>query len=125
MALVNFSQDSWNNPDLEVFKAYTRHPDENCFQGESFRELSNRLELDILLVRSYESLMTRVLNETCDGDIHHVLPTCLGGSDTSDNKVRLSVKDHAKAHCLLQAMFVGTSNYRDLAGASRLTNSRV
>lgn len=92
---------------------------------ESFTDLSNRLKLDVLLVRAYESLISRKLEDTPLGDVHHILPTCLGGCDTADNKVRLSVKDHAIAHCLLQAMFVGTEHYKDLAGASRLTNCRL
>jgi hypothetical protein len=35
------------------------------------------------------------------GEIHHIIPKCMGGSDHKDNLVRLSAKEHYVAHHLL------------------------
>lgn len=35
---------------------------------------------------------------------HHIIPKCLGGSDESDNLVKLSAREHFVAHLLLHKM---------------------
>ena len=34
-------------------------------------------------------------------EVHHIMPKCLGGSDDSNNKIRLYAKEHYEAHRLL------------------------
>jgi hypothetical protein len=38
---------------------------------------------------------------------HHVLPRCLGGSDSNDNLTKLTAKEHYLAHYLLTKMYPG------------------
>lgn len=54
--------------------------------------------------RVYDQFMTdRRLREAelCDYETHHVLPKHLGGTDSPDNLIRLSLEDHLFAHLLL------------------------
>ena len=39
---------------------------------------------------------------------HHVVPKCMGGRDTKDNRVTLTAREHALCHWLLTKMTTGT-----------------
>lgn len=41
------------------------------------------------------------------GEVHHIIPRCLGGRDTPDNLIRLSCEDHMFAHVLLAKIHGG------------------
>ena len=41
------------------------------------------------------------LSENVYGEIHHILPKCMGGTDDEDNLIRLSGREHFIAHFLL------------------------
>ena len=49
-----------------------------------------------------ESARNRVLAQRTER--HHVIPKSLGGTETSDNIVELTVREHFIAHCLLFKM---------------------
>ena len=46
---------------------------------------------------------SRILTSYCEE--HHILPRCMGGSDESDNLVRLTASEHFIAHLLLSKMY--------------------
>lgn len=48
---------------------------------------------------------------------HHKIPRCLGGSDDSNNLVKLSAREHYIAHCLLERMYRGDINHAKLVFA--------
>lgn len=48
----------------------------------------------------YNSLCSKTYNDEYT-EIHHIIPRCLGGDDSSSNLVRLSAKAHYLAHLLL------------------------
>lgn len=51
----------------------------------------------------YQQLVERAKSRTIDGytEKHHIVPRCLGGSDTKDNLVSLTAREHFIAHLLL------------------------
>ena len=53
--------------------------------------------------RIYTDLITRAKHRTTDlfCERHHIIPTCLGGSNDPDNLVRLTPEEHYVAHQLL------------------------
>jgi hypothetical protein len=55
----------------------------------------------------YDRLMARATNRRATEytEIHHVIPRCMGGTDKSDNLVRLTAEEHFVAHKLLVKMY--------------------
>lgn len=55
----------------------------------------------------YDSLVERAKSRSIDGycEKHHVVPKCLGGSDSEENLVRLTPEEHYVAHQLLVKIF--------------------
>lgn len=70
-------------------------------------------------------------NEYCE--IHHILPRCLGGTDDSDNLVKLTYREHYVAHWLLTKIYPKEAKIhyaflcmiRDPQGNRRLTSRMV
>jgi hypothetical protein len=56
--------------------------------------------------RIYDDLMRRSSSRRLEGysERHHVLPRCMGGSNSNENIVRLTAKEHFVAHKLLVRM---------------------
>jgi len=53
------------------------------------------------------------LKERYDGfQTHHIVPRCFGGSDSSDNLVVLTYKEHRVCHRLLIKMTVGANKHK-------------
>lgn len=50
---------------------------------------------------------TEILDKTDGTENHHVVPKCVGGSDSKNNLVRLKVREHFIAHWLLTKMYSG------------------
>lgn len=48
---------------------------------------------------------------------HHILPKCLGGSDSEDNKVLLTGREHYVAHLLLAKIHKGTPRFYPMINA--------
>jgi hypothetical protein len=61
----------------------------------------------------YYQIIDKARTKTYDGysEVHHIIPTCLGGSDDPDNLIRLSYPEHFLCHWLL-IKFVRTSEDR-------------
>lgn len=58
--------------------------------------------------RIYDSIIqNRMKNPKTGGyvEIHHIVPKSLGGTDSSDNLVKLTAKEHFICHCLLAKMY--------------------
>jgi len=55
----------------------------------------------------YEQLVTRAIGRVVEGYVerHHIIPKCLGGSNKSDNLVKLTAEEHYVAHQLLIKCF--------------------
>jgi len=70
----------------------------------------------------YERLVNRARSRSLVGysERHHVIPRCMGGTDVSENVVRLTAEEHFVAHKLLVLMHPG--NHRLLWAASAMTN---
>jgi hypothetical protein len=51
----------------------------------------------------YNSLIEKAKTQTTEGytESHHIVPRCMGGSDSASNLVRLSARQHFLAHWLL------------------------
>ena len=63
----------------------------------------------------YNTLMaTRKLRKAPDGytENHHIIPKSLGGTDTAENLVRLSPREHFIAHLLLARIYSGRDGMR-------------
>lgn len=70
----------------------------------------------------YESLIHRARGrDNTEGyfENHHVIPKCIGGSDDSDNLVKLTPEEHYVAHQLLHKMY--PDNYGLLMAVSLMT----
>ena len=57
--------------------------------------------------RFIESKQSRPLVKEKGYEFHHILPKCLGGSNQKDNLVKLTLKEHLKAHEYLAKMYSG------------------
>lgn len=59
--------------------------------------------------KTYNALIEKALNTKYPKDVyterHHILPKCMGGSNESNNIVRLDYRRHIIAHMLLQRAF--------------------
>ncbi len=54
-----------------------------------------------------ELISRRITNPATRGDLnkHHIIPTCMGGSDDHNNIVKLSIQEHFLAHWLLTRIY--------------------
>lgn len=57
--------------------------------------------------KHYNLLIYRAKGRTLEGysEKHHIIPKCMGGSDSKDNLVRLTAEEHYVAHQLLVKMY--------------------
>lgn len=53
------------------------------------------------LNRYHKLIEYRRLNPASEGEMHHILPKCMGGDDSYDNLVMLTYREHYIAHYLL------------------------
>jgi len=65
-------------------------------------------------VKIYYQLIDRARHRILEGYIesHHVVPKCIGGSNSSDNLVDLTAKEHYMAHRLLTEMYPQSKELR-------------
>lgn len=67
----------------------------------------------------------------CYTENHHILPKCLGGDDSEENLVKLTLREHYIAHLLLSKMYEGEAKRKMYYGLWRMLldvkvrNSRV
>ena len=57
--------------------------------------------------RIYKSIVARAKDRRVDGytESHHVIPRCMGGTDSEDNLVELTPEEHYLCHQLLAKMY--------------------
>ena len=59
--------------------------------------------------RWYQNLVQKAKNRQLDNTVytekHHILPKCLGGNDTAENLVSLTLREHYIAHLLLSKFY--------------------
>jgi predicted RNA-binding Zn-ribbon protein involved in translation (DUF1610 family) len=57
--------------------------------------------------RIYNELISKGKNRILEGyhEIHHIIPRCMGGDNSSDNLVNLTPEEHYIAHLLLVKMY--------------------
>ena len=83
--------------------------------------------IDNKYTATYYRLVDRARGKTKsinDGNqTHHILPRCLGGTNSPDNLVVLTYKEHRVAHRLLTKMVSGSNRYKMLY-AYRWFNSK-
>lgn len=66
----------------------------------------------------YESIIEKANSENREKgngiyyESHHIVPKCLGGSDTKDNKVLLTAKEHFVCHKLLTRIYPDSNGIR-------------
>lgn len=72
----------------------------------------------------YESLILKAKNRDLDGyyENHHIVPRCMGGTDDSNNLVRLTPEEHYVAHQLLIKMNPG--NHKLVKAAAMMIPDR-
>lgn len=58
------------------------------------------------------SAQQRILPDNMYSETHHIIPKSLGGSNTSDNLVKLTAKEHYICHLLLVKMTSDKNQYR-------------
>ena len=72
----------------------------------------------------YTQLMERARNRSniFEYETHHVLPKSLGGANTRDNLVKLTLREHFVAHRLLTKIHTGTAQRKMYFAYYRLSN---
>lgn len=70
--------------------------------------------------RVYNQLIDRAKNRILEGysEKHHIIPKCLGGTDDTENLVRLTAEEHYVAHQLLVKIY--PDNYLLLFAATNM-----
>ena len=59
------------------------------------------------------------------GEVHHVIPRCLGGDNSKSNLVKLTPREHFVAHKLLTRMTVGADRRKMLYALKRTISSKT
>lgn len=72
----------------------------------------------------YHQLIERAKSRllVSDYETHHILPKSLGGPNTKDNLVKLTLREHFVAHLLLTKMYQGTAKRKMYFAFYRLSN---
>jgi hypothetical protein len=77
--------------------------------------------------RIYNQIVENRLKNPYNGytEKHHIIPASLGGSDSKDNLVRLTAREHFICHWILVKMYKGnkTSYYKMLKAFNMMCNS--
>jgi len=62
-------------------------------------------------MKHYNSLIEKAQNREISGykELHHIIPKCMGGSDSKDNLVALTAREHFIAHKLLTKIYPDNS----------------
>lgn len=89
---------------------------------QDFYEQLNVSEFGKQYLQLVRECRYRVLVPEKGYEIHHIQPTALGGLNTSENKVKLTVFEHCKAHALLAQAI---PCYKTLQPLTRMTLGQV
>tara|TARA_R110000744_G_scaffold137671_1_gene248286 strand:+ start:97 stop:810 length:714 start_codon:yes stop_codon:yes gene_type:complete len=68
--------------------------------------------LETTMNQHYKKRYDRLIQHAIDnpatvGEMHHIIPTCIGGADTPENKILLSYRAHYVAHYILAKTYGG------------------
>jgi hypothetical protein len=86
---------------------------------------------------NYSACYSRIIDrarsrlQESEYELHHIVPKCLGGSNTRSNLVRLTLKEHFVCHRLLVKMYQGEARqkmsfaYYRLCNRHRITSGRA
>jgi hypothetical protein len=72
----------------------------------------------------YNSLISNAKNRTICGytEKHHIIPSSLGGTNDTDNLVKLTAREHFICHLLLTKMTIGNARYKMIYALHMLSN---
>lgn len=75
----------------------------------------------------YQTLINKAKQRTIEGysESHHVVPRCMGGSDSPSNLVRLTPEEHFVAHLLLVKMYPSEPKLVYAANMMTVSSSNV
>jgi len=75
--------------------------------------------------RVYYSIISRAKSRSSSGytETHHIIPRSLGGTDSKDNLVKLTAREHYICHLLLPKMLEGENKYKMLCAILRMAHS--
>lgn len=75
----------------------------------------------------YQTLINKAKQRTIEGysESHHVVPRCMGGSDSPNNLVRLTPEEHFVAHLLLVKMYPSEPKLVYAANMMTVSSSNV
>lgn len=70
--------------------------------------MSQQIYLQNKYTKIYYSIISRAIDRECIGytEKHHIVPKSIGGSNSKDNLVRLTAKEHYICHLLLTKMLL-------------------
>lgn len=73
----------------------------------------------------YNKIIERAKSRTITGytETHHIIPRSLGGSNSKDNLVNLTAREHYICHLLLPKMLEGECKYKMLCAVLRFAHS--
>jgi len=85
--------------------------------------MTSKVYIDNKYTRAYYRIVHKALTESYSGytETHHIVPVCLGGTNSKDNLVRLSLKQHRLCHKLLTRMVA----YPDTKAGRRLRKGLI
>lgn len=88
--------------------------------------LCQQMYLDNKYTRWYYDIISVAKHRITEGytEKHHIIPESLGGSNHSDNLVRLTPKEHYTAHHLLINMLEGSARQKMIVAYWCMTNTR-
>ena len=79
----------------------------------------------------YAKLYYRIVNHAMvrteiggKNESHHIIPRSLGGSNSNDNLVKLSIREHFICHWLLTKMVIGNSSYKMYKALHKMSQGR-
>ncbi len=76
--------------------------------------------------KHYNLLIERAKNRTLEGysEKHHIIPKCMGGSNSKDNIVKLTAEEHYVAHQLLVKIYPDHHGLLWSANAMSMSNNK-
>lgn len=109
-------------------------------EENTIKELLDTLDsIEVIEIKNlYELLILKSIEENNRGlynniytEMHHIVPRCMGGSDSPENLVKLTVINYIKAHVLLSRMYpdneklkyavFATTLYSEISNKARIT----
>ena len=99
------------------FRNYSYHL--SCCKNNHEKKDILTPEVNSKYLRIYNSIIEKREKESFEGygEVHHILPRCLGGSNSKTNLVRLTAREHYICHMLLIKIYEHTQYYYKMLNA--------